>query len=139
MAFGAQRGGQVGGHRRLADAALAGGDADHVFDLGERALRQLAAAERLLQRAFLLVGEHVEADRDLGHPVQLGDLFGDGVFEVGADRAAGGRQRDDDLDPAVVLDLDRAHHAQLDDRAAQLGVDHGAQLLGYLILRRKCH
>ena len=39
----------------------------------------------------------------------------------------------------LVLDLDRAHHAQLDDRAAQLGVDHGAQLLGYLILRRKWH
>ncbi len=39
----------------------------------------------------------------------------------------------------LVLDLDRAHHAQLDDRAAQLGVDHGAQLLGDLILRRKRH
>ena len=98
---------------------------------------QLAAAERLLQGAFLLVGENVEADRDLGHPVQLGDLFGDGLFEVGADRAARRGQRDDDLDPAVVADLDRADHAQLDDRAAQLGVDHGSQLLGYLILRRK--
>ena len=86
---------------------------------------------------FLLVGEDVEADGDLGYPVQLGDLFGDGLFEVGADRAAGGGQRDDDLDPAVVADLDRANHAQLDDRAPQLGIDHGAQLLGYLILRRK--
>ena len=137
MAFGGQRGGQVGGHRRLADAALAGGDADHVFHLGEGAGGQLAAAERLLQGRFLLVGEDVEADRDLGHPVQLGDLLGDGLFEVGADRAARRGQRDDDLDPAAVVDLDRAHHAQLDDRAAQLGVDHGAQLLGYLILRRK--
>ena len=62
VAFGGQRRGQVGGHRRLADAALAGGDADHVFHLGQRAGRQLAAAERLLQGAFLLVGEDVEAD-----------------------------------------------------------------------------
>ena len=101
VAFGGQRRGQVGGHRRLADAALAGGDADHVLDLGQRALRQLAAAERLLQVAFLLVGEDVEADRDLGHAVELGDLLGDRLFEVGADRAAGGGQRDDDLDPAA--------------------------------------
>ena len=134
VAFGGQRRGQVGGHRRLADAALAGGDADHVLDLGQRALRQLAAAERLLQVAFLLVGEDVEADRDRGHAVQLGDLLGDRLFEVGADRAAGGGQRDDDLDPAALLDLDRADHAQLDDRAAQLGVDDGAQLLGDLVL-----
>ena len=101
VAFGGQRRGQVGGHRRLADAALAGGDADHVLDLGQRALGQLAAAERLLQVALLLVGEDVEADRDLGHPVELGDLLGDRLFEVGADRAAGGGQRDDDLDPAA--------------------------------------
>ena len=42
VALGGQRRGQVGGHRRLADAALAGGDADHVLDLGERALGELA-------------------------------------------------------------------------------------------------
>ena len=76
VAFGGQRRGQVGGHRRLADAALAGGDADHVLDLGQRPCRQLAAAERFLQVAFLLVGEDVEADRDLGHAVELGDLPG---------------------------------------------------------------
>ena len=55
LALGLQRRGEVGGHRRLADAALAGGDADHVLDLGERALGQPArAAERLLQAALLL-------------------------------------------------------------------------------------
>ena len=139
MAFGGQRRGQVGGHRRLADAALAGGDADHVLHLRQRALRQLAAAERLLEVAFLLVGEDVEADRDRGHAFELGDVLGDGLFEVGADRAAGGGQRDDDLDAAVLLDLDRADHAQLDDRAPQLGVDDGAQLLGDLVFRGKWH
>src|SRR6476646_10604204 len=139
VAFGGQRRGQVGGHRRLSDPALAGGDADHVFHLRQRALRQLAAAERLLQLAFLLVGEDVEADRDGGHAFELGDLAGDGLFEVGADRAAGGGQRDHDLYPAVLLDLNRADHAQLDDRAPQLGVDDGAQLLGYLILGGKRH
>ena len=31
-----------------------------------------------------------------------------------------------------VAELDRADHAQLDDGAAQLGVDHGPEALGYL-------
>ena len=88
MAFGGQRRGQVGGHRRLADAALAGGDADHVLDLGERALGELASAQRLLKGALLLVGEDVEAHRDLGHAVELGDLLGDRLLEMGADGTA---------------------------------------------------
>ena len=115
MAFGGQRRRQVGRHRRLADAALAGGDADHVLHLGQGPLRQLAAAEGLLQLAFLVVGKDIEADRNRGHPVQLGNLLGHRLFEVGADRAAGGGQRDDHLDPPVLLDVDRANHPQLDD------------------------
>ena len=55
LALGLQRGGDVDGQRRLADAALAGADADDVGDLGERALGQPAgAAEGLLQARLLL-------------------------------------------------------------------------------------
>ena len=50
LAFCRQRRGEVGGQRRLADAALARADAQHVRDLRERAGGQAAAAELLLQR-----------------------------------------------------------------------------------------
>jgi hypothetical protein len=47
---------EVGGGRRLADAALARRDADHVRDLRERAARQRpAAAAEALAQALLLV------------------------------------------------------------------------------------
>ena len=63
VALGLERRGQVGGDRGLADAALAGADADHVLDGGQRALGQPAlAAEALREALLLLVGEHVEAD-----------------------------------------------------------------------------
>ena len=139
VTVGLEGGGEVGGQGRLADAALAGGDADHVLDLGQGALGQARPPQRLLQAALLLVAEHVEADLDRGHPLERGDLLGDRLLEVRADRAARRGQGDDDLDPAVVADLDRAHHPQLDDRAPQLGVDHGAEALGDLFLGRQWH
>ena len=46
LALAGQRGGEVGGDGRLADAALAGADADDVLDGGERAVGQAAAAGR---------------------------------------------------------------------------------------------
>src|SRR5690606_16661980 len=58
--------GEVGGPRRLADTALAGGDADHVLHLGQRAGRQSVAAEGLLESGLFLVGKDVEADPDRG-------------------------------------------------------------------------
>ena len=71
LAVGGQRGREVDGQRGLADAALAGADADHVLDLGERALGQPAgAAELLLQDALLLVGEDVEADVAVGDALE---------------------------------------------------------------------
>ena len=129
LALGGQGRGEVGGHRRLADAALARGDADHVLDLGQGAFGQAPPAELLLELSLLGVGEDVEADLYLVDAFELGDLLDHGLLEVVADRAAGGRQRDDDLDAAVVADLDRADHAELDDVLAQLGVDDRAGLL----------
>ena len=37
---------------------------------------------------------------------------------------------DDHVDATVVADIDRAHHPELDDRAAQLRVDDGSQGVG---------
>ena len=63
-------GGEVGGQRRLADAALARADADDVGDLRQRAGGQPAAAELALQLALLGVGEHVEGDLDARDSLQ---------------------------------------------------------------------
>ena len=56
---------------------------------GERALGQPAlAAEPLREALLLLVGEHVEADRDRRHAERL-DALDDGLLEVG--RGSGSR------------------------------------------------
>ena len=73
MTFHRQRGRQVGGHRGLAHAALAGGDADHVANLCQRPLGEAVTAELLLE-ALLLVGvQDVECDGDPGDAFELGD------------------------------------------------------------------
>ena len=64
------------------------------------------------------------------------DGSGDGGLEVVLDRAAGGRERDGDVDDPAVADLDRPHHLQLDDVAPQLRVDHGLQGFEDLVARR---
>jgi hypothetical protein len=126
---------QVRRHRRLAHAALARGDADHVLDLGERALGQAPTAQRLLESGLLVVGEHVEPDPHLGHALECGHVLRHRLLEVGANRAAGRGQRDDDVHLAGLVDVDRAHHPEVDDRPPQLGVDHGPEGLGDLFLR----
>ena len=45
------------------------------------------------------------------------------ILERGAHRAAGDGQRDRDLDAAVVVNHDVAHHVELGDGLVQLGVD----------------
>ena len=136
LALGGQGGRQVDGQRRLADAALARPDAVDVRDLRERTLRQAARpAELALQFGLLLVGQHVEADVDAGHPVEDADGVGDGGLERVLDRAAGSRERDGDVDGPALLDLDRADHVELDDVAPQLRVDHDLQRLEDLISR----
>jgi hypothetical protein len=57
----------------------------------------------------------------------------DAGLEVVADRAAGGRQRDHHVDYAVLVDVHRADHLQLDDVSPELGVDHVAERVNYLI------
>ena len=126
LAVGRQSRREIGGHARLADAALARADADDVAHLGERALGQRAASELAPQRRLLVVGEDVEADVDADDALDAADGLGHAGLEVVANRAARGGQRDHDIDHAVFVDVDRADHLELDDVAAELGVDNGA-------------
>ena len=87
----------------------------------------------LPERRLLVVGQDVEADVDAGDAVELADRLGHAGLEVAADRAAGRRQRDHHVDHAVLVDLDRADHLELDDVAPQLGVDHGTEGVDYLV------
>ncbi len=93
----------------------------------------LAAAQPALQLAALLLAHHVEVDLDPADAGQLadgaGDVAGDGV----AQRAARHRQPDVDPDGPVGRDLHVLDHAQLGDRAVDLGVVDAGQGLGHLL------
>ena len=101
--------------RRLADSAFAGADADNIADLCESALRQGATAKLALQFALLGIAENIEADAYAGDAIERPNGLSDCVFEVAADRATGGRQRDDNSHFAVVGLLDRANHSEFND------------------------
>src|ERR671914_864824 len=134
LALHLERGRQVGGDRGLADPALARADADDVLDGRERSLREPAlAAEALGERLLLLVREDVEADLHVLDAQRL-HVLDDRLLEVGPDRAARRGERHDDVDPAFLGLLDRAHHPQGDDVLAQLGVDDVAKRVLDLVL-----
>jgi hypothetical protein len=127
LASGGQARRQVGRQRGLPDAALPRADAQHVGDLRERAVGETAAPELLLERGLLRIAEHVEVDIHVGYPVESRDRIGDGGLEVAPDRTAGRGQGDGHIHDSIRAHVDRAHHVELDDRAAQLGVDHALQ------------
>jgi hypothetical protein len=115
---------EVGGDRRLADAALARGDGVHageVAGLGEHDLALVVADERGPQLLALRLVHHVELDldgADAGHGT-------DGLDHARGDRVAHGAAGDGEphRDPCdAVDDLARLHHLQVGDRAADLGV-----------------
>src|SRR6202042_1380562 len=137
LARGGHGHGQVHGHRRLAHAALAAGHRVHLGQrvrLGERddALR-LAAPERGLQLAALLLAHHVQLDPDSPHAVELADrgghVPGDGV----AQRTAGHGQEDVDPDGTVASHLDVLDHAEIGDRTVDLRVVDAGERLGDLL------
>jgi hypothetical protein len=71
VAVGGKRRCEIRRQSRLADAALAGGDADDVLDRGQGALRKTAGtAESLLEVGLLRIGQDVEADAHLGDAVE---------------------------------------------------------------------
>ncbi len=119
-----ERGCDVDRQRRLADAALARRDRDHARRRRELDAALLdAAAEARRQRRALVGAHHVEVQLDALDVRQRRDVLAHLVLEARAQRAAGDGERDRHLDAAFV-DLDAAHHPELGDRAAQLGIDH---------------
>ena len=152
VAVGGERDGEVGGDAGLADPALAGRDQQRSgarAGLGERDRPPLGVAvgvgrtgggggvavEPAAQVLPLVVGHDREVD---GHAGDVGEGEHGGVDPVGdlvAQRASGDGEGDEDLDRAVVGHLDVAHHAQIDDRAVQLGILHRTQGVDDLVTR----
>ena len=130
VAPGGQRGGQVDGHRRLADPALPAGhgqDPGGEGDLGlRRPLGSLLAGPG--HEAGPLVGRHGRgADLDAGHAGQAPQAALDVALDLVAQRAGGDGQGDEDLDQPVLVDGDVPDHAEVDDAGVQLGVDDGLE------------
>jgi hypothetical protein len=126
-AAGHERQGEVHRDARLADAALARGDADHGRGAALLEGRgALLGAEAGAQAAPLLVAHDVHGHVDGVDPRQRGERLGDAPLDLGLQGAAGDGEADGHGDPPVA-DLDVAHHAEVDDRAVQLGVVHLAE------------
>ena len=125
-----ERGREVRGDRRLADAALAAADRDHAGRRrhlgGGRRLRR-AQARLLHQRRALLLGHLVVLDPDLADAGQPGDLGAHVGADLAPERAGRGREGDLDHDVAVRVDPDVVDHPQIDDRGPQLGVEDPGQ------------
>ena len=69
----------------------------------------------------------VQSSFTLVTPGSGADPGADVALDLGPQRAAGGGEGDRDDDVAVGVDGGALGHAELDDVAAQLGVDHAAQ------------
>ena len=119
--------GQVHRHRRLADAALAGGDREHAgarlgqVERDHRLGARLAAAQLRLQVGALLLAHDAELEREFADAVDAVHGAGDVALQRVAHRAA--RDGEEDLQrQATAVDLDGVDHAEFGDRAADLGV-----------------
>ena len=138
--------------RRLADAALARRDEQRPgprAGLGEGDLPALGVAVRRLrgrrvaagspwrlhaQRLALLVGHHGEVEVDAARRRRAARTAPvDPVLDLVAQRAAGDGEGDEHADRRRRLDVDVAHHAEVDDRAVQLGILHRTERLDDLL------
>jgi len=144
-----ERHGQVGGHRGLADPALARGDQEHpglAAGIGERDRPALGVAVGLLaaggggrvavqhgaERGPLVVGHDREVEVDRVDAVEGGDGPIHPVGDLGPEGAAGDGERHGHGHAAAV-DLDAPDHVELDDAAVQLGVLDRAEGLEDLV------
>ena len=131
-----QRDGQVHRDRGLADAALARGDGQHPGAGRHRRLRSILLglpAGTGHDGGPLVCVHGGDPHLDGGHPVERPGVADDVTLDLRAQRAGGDGQGHVDRDPSPVL-VDGAHHAQVDDGVAQLGVDHLAQALAHFLL-----
>ena len=91
------------------------------------------AFSRAAQRAFehdlgALVGGHLApVDRDVAHAGVGGDPGLDVLLDLGAERTAGDRQLHADAHVALGRHVGAGRHAEVDDVAAELRIDHAAQ------------
>ena len=129
-----QRCGQVDGHRGLADATLT---RRHRKDAGRRiGLRKrnlgfgLAAAQLLFQLAALLIAHRVHGHGNLANAVDVLDR-GAGI---GLDGGLHGAARDGQINAngdVVSFDIDRFHHIQFGDGAADFWILYVGKSLAY--------
>ena len=138
-----QRQREVDRDRRLADAALAARDGEHLGQrarLGEGDLALgTAVAEDLLEAGALLGGHHAEAEVDRCHARHGRDGRRHVAVDRVLERAAGHGQQHVDRDRPVLGHLDRVHHPQLRDRSLDLRVVDGRQRVHHLLLRGGAH
>ncbi len=130
--------GQIRGDGGLADAALPARDEDHPRQRvrSERHLPGGATLAQLLSERTPLVGGHdADVDGDLidagngcrGIPDILLDVLGGGASD----------DREHDADPRDrAVDGDVAHHVEVADRAAQLGVGDGRDSRAHAVSER---
>ena len=135
-----ERSGEVRGQRRLADAALAGGDRDHAgrrVELDRLVRLGPAASELRRQRSALVRAHDVELEPDGCDALDGADLARDLLLERVPERAARNGERDRHGHVAAV-DRDLADHVEIGDRLAQLRVDDVRERGEYRVFRR-CH
>ena len=113
-----RRDGHVRGDGRLADAALVGGDGDHVLHAGDRLRPALAGRRTAHLRA--------PVDLDLVDALDGGERGADVSVDGLAEGACGRCEHQLEGD-ATAVQLQVAHHVQGDDVAVQFRVVHCAQ------------
>ena len=130
-----ERGSEVDRQCRLADSALAGGDRDHARLRRELDAARFGPAAQLGRQRRTFVGRHhVEVERHRSDAGQRPDVLADLILEARAKGAPDDGQGNRHAHVCAV-DLDRAHHVQLGDRAPELRVDHIAERLEDLVAR----
>ena len=127
---------EVGGDRRLADAALPAADRDHAGrrgDLRGRRLLRRVQTRALHHGGALILGHLGVLDRDLAHAGDARDLRLHVVGDLPAQRAGRGGERHLHGDVATGVDGDVAHHAEVDDGGVELGIEHAREHAAHVI------
>ncbi len=131
-----QCGGEVRRDRGLADPTLARRDHDDLRggrDLGVGRVGPRVPASLGHRRRLLGGVELGPVELDLPDAGQRADARPDVLLDLGAKRAARGGETDGDRHGAVVADAGAFGHAEVDDVAAELGIDDASQQREHLV------
>jgi hypothetical protein len=91
------------------------------------------AVHELAHGSALLIVHHAEVERHAGNAIECTQRAIDATLNFVAQWTAGDSQHHRQADCARVGNDDIADHAEVDDRAMQLGVLHRAQGLDYAV------